>query len=69
MEKLSEEELNEVLTRLDETEKASLRIAYNIMQKIISVVMAKPGRPQLVDVFRNVSATLSEIFETGKNNE
>ena len=65
--KLSNEDLERIITNLDETEKDGLPIAYNIMQKIVGILNEPySGRSEMVDVFKSVAATLSELFDKNR---
>ena len=64
---LTKEDVERIRINLDETEKNSLPIAYNIMQKIVGVLNEPySGRSELVDVFKTAASLVSEII---KNNE
>lgn len=67
---LTNEDVERIILNLDETEKNSLPIAYSILQKIVGILIEPySGRSEMVDIFRSVASTLSEISEKANKNE
>lgn len=66
---LTNKDVERIILNLDETEKNSLPIAYSILQKIVGILIEPySGRSEMVDIFRSVASTLSEISEKANNN-
>ena len=60
--RLTNEERKEVLSSLDDQEKASMSLAESILQKIAGVYINRVGyHPEMADLYRNVAGTLSEL--------
>ncbi len=60
---LTNEDLKKILGNMDETEIACLPTIYNVVQKIVGVINEKPGRAEIVDMFKSVAVNISLINE------